>query len=74
VKKAGLQNPVLTNRKYIRGRESWVSKHLFVKPLTGNRLCVDAAGLGKRRAEHGSAKSQASGELLPGEVSLPRVG
>jgi len=45
-----------------------------VKPLTGNRLCVDAAGLGKRRAEHGSAKSQASGELLPGEVSLPRIG
>jgi hypothetical protein len=48
VKKAGLQIPELTNRNCIRGRESWVSKHIFAKPLANKRLRVDAAGLGGR--------------------------
>ncbi len=38
MKEAGLQNPELTNRNCIRGRESWVSKHIFVKPLANKRL------------------------------------
>ena len=37
VKKAELQNPVLTNRKYIRGILAEASKHTFVMPLTNNR-------------------------------------
>ena len=61
MKKAGLQNPVLTNRNCIRGRESWVSKHIFAMPLTNKRLCVDAAGIGGRNV------------LLPGEVSARRA-
>ena len=39
LKEARLQNPVLTNRKYIRGMLTWVSKHSFAKPeeyKTGN--------------------------------------
>nr|AMP57463.1 hypothetical protein [uncultured bacterium] len=48
VKEAGLQKPELTNRNCIRGRESWVSKHIFAKPLANKRLFVDAAGLGGR--------------------------
>ena len=62
MKEAGLQTPELTNRNCIRGRESWVSKHLFVKPLTNKRFSVDAAGLEGRIS------------VLPGEVSLLRVG
>ncbi len=62
MKEAGLQNPELTNRNCIRGREPWVSKHIFAKPLANKRLRVDAAGLGGRIG------------ALPGEVSLPRVG
>jgi len=61
VKEARLQTPELTNRNWIGGRESWVSKHIFVKLLTNKRLCVDAAGLGGRIS------------VLPGEVSLSRV-
>jgi len=61
VKEAGLQNPERTNRNCIRGRELWVSKHLFVKPLTNKQFCVDAAGLEGRIS------------VLPGEVSLLRV-
>ena len=61
MKKAGLQNPVLTDRNCIRGRESWVSKHLFATPLTNKRLFVDAAGIGGRKV------------LLPGEVSRCRA-
>lgn len=60
MKKAGLQNPVLTDRNCIRGRKSWVSKHPFAMPLTNKRLCVDAAGIGGRKV------------LLPGEVSRCR--
>jgi hypothetical protein len=60
VKEAGLQKPELTNRNCIRGRESWVSKHLFAKPLANKRLCVDAAGLGGRIS------------ALPGEISWCR--
>ena len=60
VKKAGLQTPELTNRNCIRGRESWVSKHIFAMPLANKRLCVDAAGIGGRNV------------LLPGEVSRCR--
>ncbi|PIQ21446.1 MAG: hypothetical protein COW65_09060 [Cytophagales bacterium CG18_big_fil_WC_8_21_14_2_50_42_9] len=73
MKEAGLQTPELMNRNCIRGRESWVSKHIFVKPLTGKRLCVDTAGLDGRRAEHGSARSQDGRGGLPGEVSVCRV-
>ena len=62
MKKARLQTPELTNRNCIRGREPWVSKHIFAKPLANKRLCVDAAGLGGRIS------------VLPGEVSLLRVG
>jgi hypothetical protein len=47
-KEAGLQTPELTDRNCIRGRESWVSKHIFAKPLTNKRFFVDAAGLGGR--------------------------
>ncbi len=62
MKEAGLQTSELTNRNCIRGRESWVSKHIFVKPLANKRPRVDAAGLGGRIS------------VLPGEVSLSRVG
>jgi hypothetical protein len=48
VKEAGLQTPELTNRNCIRGSESWVSKHIFAKPLTNKRFAVDAAGLGEK--------------------------
>ena len=61
MKKAGLQTPELTNRNCIRGRESWVSKHIFAKPLANKWLCVDAAGVGGRIS------------VLPGEVSSCRV-
>ena len=57
LKEAGLQTPELTNRNYIRGTESWVSKHTFAKPLANKLLLVDAAGIGGRNM------------LLPGEVS-----
>jgi hypothetical protein len=60
VKKAGLQNPVLTNRKYIRGILAWVSKHLFATPLANKRWCVDVPGIGGRNV------------LLPGEASTRR--
>ena len=45
VKEAGLQTSERTNRNGIRGRESWVSKHIFVKPLANKQFFVDAAGL-----------------------------
>ena len=60
MKKAGLQNPVLTNRKYIRGMAARVSKHTFAKPLTNKRYDVDVPGIGGRNV------------LLPGEVSRCR--
>ena len=58
LKKAGLQNPVLTDRNRIRGLKRRVSKHTFAKPAANNPLRVDAAGIGGRNM------------LLPGEVSL----
>jgi hypothetical protein len=61
LKEAGLQIPELTNRNCIRGMEPWVSKHIFAKPLTNKRFCVDAAGLGRRIS------------VLPGEISACRV-
>jgi hypothetical protein len=56
VKEAGLQKPVLTNRKYIRGRIERVSKHTIVKPETNKLHSVDIPGIGRRKM------------LLPGEV------
>ena len=57
LKEAILQNPVLTNRKYIRGTLTGVSKHIFAKPKGyQNRQCVDVPGIGGRK------------RLLPGEV------
>ena len=61
LKEAGLQTPELTNRNCIRGSESWVSKHIFAKPLANKRFGVDAAGVGGRIS------------VLPGEVSSCRV-
>jgi hypothetical protein len=61
LKEAGLQTPELTNRNCIRGRERWVSKHIFAKPLANKRLRVDAAGLGGRIS------------VLPGEISSCRA-
>jgi hypothetical protein len=61
VKEAGLQIPELTYRNCIRGRELWVSKHIFAKPLANKQLFVDAAGLGGRIS------------ALPGEISRLRV-
>ena len=61
LKKAGLQNPVLTNRNRIRGQKKWVNRHTFAKPVANNLLLVDAAGIGGRNM------------LLPGEVSACRV-
>ena len=61
LKEAGLQTPELTNRNCIRGSESWVSKHIFAKPLANKRFGVDAAGLGGRIS------------VLPGEISQCRV-
>jgi hypothetical protein len=60
LKEAGLQIPELTNRNCIGGTEPWVSKHIFAKPLTNKRFCVDAAGLGRRIS------------VLPGEISACR--
>jgi hypothetical protein len=56
LKEAGLQIPVPTNRKYIRGRSGRVSKHIIVKPVTNNLISVDVSGIGRRK------------RLLPGEV------
>ena len=50
----------------IRARESWVTKHISRKH--SGRLFVDAAGLGGRRAEHVSVRSQDCGQALPGEI------
>jgi len=46
VKEAGLQKPVSTNRKYIRGSIGRVSKHIFAKPLTNNPNTVDVPSIG----------------------------
>ena len=48
MKEAELLTSELTKRNCIRGRESWVSKHIFVKPLANKRFGVDAAGLGAK--------------------------
>jgi len=48
LKEAGLQTPELTDRNCIRGTVSWVSKHIFAKPLANKRFGVDAAGLGDK--------------------------
>ena len=56
LKEARLQKPVLTNRKYIRGRYRRVSKHIFAKPEANNPISVDVPGIGRRKM------------LLPGEV------
>jgi hypothetical protein len=57
VKEAGLQIPVLTNRKHIRGCFGWVSKHNIAKPVANIPITVDVPGIGRRIM------------LLPGEVS-----
>jgi len=49
LKEAGLQIPVSTNRKYIRGRIKWVSKHIIVKPVANNLNSVDVPGIGRRK-------------------------
>jgi len=56
LKEAGLQMPVLTNRKCIRGKKEWVSSHIITKPLTNKFLPVDAPAIGRRKM------------LLPGEA------
>jgi hypothetical protein len=57
MKEAGLQIPVPTNRKYIRGSIERVSKHTIVKPATNNFNAVDVTVIGRKK------------KLLPGEVS-----
>ena len=60
LKKAILQNPVLTYRNGIRGRLRWVSKHnlsrppdgIIVKPLTNQPQEVDAAAIGGRNMQY----------------------
>ena len=56
LKEAGLQRPVLTNRKYIRGRIERVSNHTIAKPVANNLGSVDVPVIGRRKM------------LLPGEV------
>ena len=46
VKEAGLQKPVPTNRKYIRGRIERVSKHIIAKPVANYLFSVDVPGIG----------------------------
>ena len=60
MKEAGLQNPVMTNRKYMRGILLRVSKHLFATPLTNKRKCVEVQGIGGKNM------------LLPGQASARR--
>lgn len=56
LKEAGLQIPVLTDRKCIRGMKEWVSNHIITKPLANKFLHVDAPAIGRRKV------------LLPGET------
>jgi hypothetical protein len=58
VKEAGLQKPVSTNRKYIRGKGERISKHIIAKSVSNNLSYVDVPSIGGRN------------KLLPGEVSL----
>ena len=46
LKEAGLQIPVPTDRKYIRGRIERVSKHIIAKPVANNLFSVDVSGIG----------------------------
>jgi hypothetical protein len=48
LKKARLQNPVLTYRNGIRGFLKRVSKHIITKPVINNLQEVDAAAIGGR--------------------------
>jgi len=58
LKKARLQNLVLTYRNGIGGLLRWVSKHIIVKPMTNKPQEVDAAAIGGRNMQ------------LPGEISI----
>ena len=59
LKEAELQTLELTNKNDIRGRVEWVSKHIFVKPLTNKRYLVDVAVINGRIG------------ALPGEIFYP---
>jgi len=58
LKKARLQNPVLTYRNGIRGFLKRVSKHIITKSVINNLQEVDAAAIGGRNMQ------------LPGEISI----
>jgi len=50
LKEAGLQNPVLTNRNGIRGRDTGIGKHIIVMSEDyQNRIPVDVAGIGGKK-------------------------
>ncbi len=51
LKKARLQNPVLTYRNGIRGFMKRVSKHIIAKPMVNNLHEVDAAAIGRRNMQ-----------------------
>ena len=57
LKKARLQNPVLTYRNGIGGFLKRVSKHIITKPVVNNLQKVDTAAIGGRNMQ------------LPGEIS-----
>jgi len=71
VKKAGLQNPVLTNRKYIQ-RHDRVGKQarlvpilgIFAKPLANKLYCVDVPGIGGKNMPLSRKNGTGSGEIL----------
>jgi len=71
VKKVGLQNPVLTNRKYIQ-RHGRVSKQalpvpsigIFAKPLANELCCVDVPGNRGKNMPLSRKYGTGSGEIL----------
>jgi len=58
LKKARLQNPVLTYRNGIGGFLKRVSKHIIARPVVNNLPEVDTAAIGGRKMQ------------LPGEISI----
>ena len=52
LKKARLQNPVLTYRNGIRGFLRRVSKHIITKPVVNNLWEVDTAAIGGRKTQY----------------------
>jgi hypothetical protein len=69
--KAGLQNPVLTNRKYIQrhdreGKQALPvpSIGIFAKPLANKLCCVDVLEIGGKNMPLSRKYGEGSGEIL----------